>query len=115
MALLSLLRHRVDWQRPSVSIDASRGGVREWTAVAGGTGLRCLVQPATSKELLAYRQRNVKTTHKIYFDRLLPLLPGDRLLQLGSSPARYFVITGWADQGGQSRVFCVEAYEQILG
>lgn len=112
MSLLSLSRHEVDWQRPVVTMDASRGGVREFENVE--EGLPCLIQPASASDKLLYKQRNVSLTHKIYFDHLLALKPNDRLYTTQPFP-RYFNVTGWLDQGGQDgRTFCVEAVEVIL-
>lgn len=112
MSLSSLLRHEVDWHRPNVSMDASRGAVRDFETVE--EGLPCLVQPASAHDKLLFRQRNITLTHKIYFDHALTLKPGDRLYTEQPSP-RHFVITGWLDMGGQDgRTFCVEAYEVML-
>lgn len=112
MSLAALLRHQVDWQRPVVSMDASRGSVREFENVE--TALACLIQPASANDKLLYRQRNVTLTHKIYFDQRLALKPNDRLYTTEPTP-RYFLVTGWLDQGGQDgRTFCVEANEVIL-
>lgn len=111
MSLASLLRHEVDWQRPRITMDASRGNVRTFETLE--EGVLCLVQPAKAKDRYLYRQRNVTLSHHIYFDRKLALKPEDRLFS--QADQRYYVVTGWFDMGGQDgRAFRVDVYEQVL-
>lgn len=110
--LSSLLRQRVDWDRPEIVLDDSLGSTR--TFQLHQAGLRCLVQPIDAREQNLYAQRQVKVTHQIFFDRILDLQTGDRFRLIGRPGAspKIYVITGWADQGGQGgRCFCVNAYE----
>lgn len=108
----SLLHHKVDWERPEITIDEALGSVR--TYMKQQQNIRCLVQPLTSREQSLFAQRQVNVSHFVFFDRLLALQTGDRLLykQKAGLPVRYLIINGWEDQGGQNgRCFCVRAYE----
>lgn len=112
--LTSLLRHRVDWERPFITTDDALGSQR--TFQKHQSNVRCLIQPVSSKEQLLFAQRQLTVSHFLFFDRLLDVQAGDRFLhrQRPGSPPRYFVVNGREDQGGQDgRCFCVRAYEQV--
>ena len=109
MALSSLARHYLNWERPDISVDDARGATRTFDLVRAR--VPCLVQPLSARERALYGQRGVLFSHKVYFDQVLALWRGDRFLE--ASSGRVFVIVGWFDQGGQGgRCFCVECQEQ---
>lgn len=49
------------------------------------TGVSCFPQPAGQSEVKEYAQQNQRITHKIYFDSLQDLQPGD-VVQVESGP-----------------------------
>lgn len=113
MSLRGLLSDYVDWERPYITTDDSRGSTRVFRKYE--ISIPCLIQAASSRDMLLFAQRQVVATHCVYFDKILPLLPGDRfyVAPRDGLPARYFIISGWVDQGGQrGRCFCVHVKEQ---
>lgn len=112
--LSALLRHRLDWERPLITSDDSRGASHSYQKQA--TSVRCLVQPVNARDRLLYSQRNVLISHQIFFDKVLDLQVGDRLVKhpSGGLGQKIYVVKGWQDQGGQDgRCFMVEAFEQV--
>lgn len=103
--------HTVTVERSTMTVDASSGALRtNWTAVAGLTTLPCNIQPLSGKERLAFAQKQLLMTDRIYLsgDYTSLILRSDRLRD---STGRIFRIHFLGDAAGQSQLTKIEAQE----
>ena len=108
MSLQSLLgTSTVNLVRPTKRLDSSAGPVNSDTTVL--YNIPCTIQPLSSKEKLAFAQRQIFLTHRIYFNRDIAPQRQDRL---DAKDGRQFQILGYFNLAGRSRVWAAEVREQ---
>jgi hypothetical protein len=93
--------------RPTKTLDASAGPVNADVTLL--SGVSCTIQPLSSKEKLAFAQRQVYLTHRAYFSQDIAPQRADRL---DAADGRSFQIFGYFNLAGRSRVWAAELREQ---
>lgn len=105
--MLQLLVKLVTVNRPTATKD-SEGGISEsYTAVY--SDVPCSVQPAATKDIQLYAQRQVQITHTFFVAKAMTLKPGDRL----AYNSRTFLFQGMRNLIELGRVYAIDALEDL--
>lgn len=104
--------HQLLVERPVITQDSSGGTVRSWVTLFAS--IPGNVQPLSFREKIAFGQRQIMYTNRIYFAADYDIQRQDRLTVLSpvSTSPRIFVALGAADMAGQGRAFNLEVREQ---
>lgn len=113
MSLHSLcLTHRVTFQEPTITLDASAGQQRQtWADVATLTNVPCTIQPLTAKERVLYAQRQILMTDRLFLSANYASLIKRHMRIKDLSTLRYYHILNWMDQAGRRLYVSVDLLE----
>ncbi len=92
-------------ERENVAIDPSGGQLVTWTTLFDSVPVN--IQPGSARERFLFAQRQIAYNNLIYCARDYGVQKGDRLTDVVNKIK--YVVTGYANVAGQSRLFLIEA------
>ena len=107
----AFLDHEATFKRlDKVQADAS-GAPRktDYKPVPTLVGVPCRLRPTDAKTLMLYAQRQMRVSHRVYFDRKLAVRRGDRI-DFTHGPV--MLVVGWFDTDELGELFVVDCEEQ---
>lgn len=109
MSLQSLLNRSISLRRPIVTKDRSKGSVKSYQLVENAVDIPARIEPLSVEDRVAFGQRMLYVTHKIYLDTDIAVRRGDHIL---SDQSQQFILRGYRKAAGDGRLFVIECKEQ---
>lgn len=99
--------HTINVQRPTDARDGLGGRSPTWANVA--INVPAWVQDASATVQESYARRGIEVTHRIYVDRDLGLLEGDRIV----FASRNLLVIGSTNAAGLERLWQIDVRERV--